>query len=376
MPDFIISRDDWSLHRKGEIDQQRHAEKVREAIKQNLHEIIAEESIILSDGRKVVRVPIRSLQEYRFRFDERKRQHVGQGAGKTRVGDVVGGAGGYGGKGRGAGTEPGTDYYETEVTIEELAELMLEEFGLPHLRQTPRTSTVSGGIRFNDIRKKGIMANLDRRRTIKEVIKKNALRGKPGFRNITPEDLRFKTWEVGKTPHASAVVLAMMDTSGSMGPFEKYIARTFFFWMTRFLRLRYQGVEIVFLAHHTEAKETTEEDFFARGESGGTRCSSVYRLALEIIRERYPVHLYNIYAFHFSDGDNLVSDNDLCVEYVQRLLQVTNLVGYGEIEGPYYYTSTLRSALKCIDHPRFVSVVIRDKSEVYQALKTFFTREG
>ncbi|MGQ9497698.1 MAG: DUF444 family protein [Desulfotomaculales bacterium] len=220
------------------------------------------------------------------------------------------------------------------------------------------------------------MANLDRRRTIKEVIRKNARRGKPGFGSITPEDLRFKTWEEGKTPHASAVVLAMMDTSGSMGPFEKYLARTCFFWMTRLLRLRYEGLEIVFLAHHTEARETTEEDFFARGESGGTRCSSVYRLALDIIAERYPARLYNVYAFHFSDGDNLVSDNDLCVKYVQRLLQVANLVGYGEIEGPYYYTSTLRSAFKGIDHPRFVSLVVRDKSDVYQALKTFFTREA
>lgn len=376
MPGFIINRDDWSLDRKGEIDRQRHGEKVREAIRKNLPDIISEESIILSDGRKVVRVPVRSLQEYRFRFDERKRQHVGQGTGRSRVGDLVGGAGAYGGRGRGAGNEPGTDYYETEVTVEELAEVMLEEFGLPHLRRTPKTSTVSGGVRFNDIRKKGIMANLDRRRTIKEVIKKNAVCGKPGFSNITPEDLRFKTWEESKMPHASAVVLAMMDTSGSMGPFEKYIARTFFFWMARLLRLRYEGVEMVFLAHHTEAKETTEEEFFTRGESGGTRCSSVYRLALDIIAERYPARLYNVYAFHFSDGDNLVSDNDLCVQYVQRLLQVANLVGYGEIEGPYYYTSTLRNALQRIDHPRFLSVVIRDKSDVYRALKTFFTREA
>lgn len=349
---------------------------MREAIKKNLPETISEESIVLSDGRKMVRVPIRTLQEYRFRFDERKRHYVGHGTGDAKVGNLVGGLRGYGGRGRGAGSEPGADCYETEVTIEELAELMLEEFGLPHLRQTPRTSAVSGGIRFNDIRKKGITANLDRRRTIKEVIKKNILRGKPGLYNISPDDLRLKTWEVTEKPQASAVVLAMEDTSGSMGPFEKYIARTFFFWMTRFLRLRYQGVEIVFLAHHTEARETTEEEFFARGESGGTRCSSVYRLALDIVRERYPCELYNIYAFHFSDGDNLLSDNELCVQYVQELLKVANLVGYGEIEGPYYYSSTLRAALKQIDHPRLVTVVIRDRADVYRALKTFFTREG
>ncbi|MGQ9497697.1 MAG: DUF444 family protein [Desulfotomaculales bacterium] len=143
MPGFIVNRDDWSLHRKGEIDRQRHGEKVREAIRKNLCDIISEESIVLSDGRKVVRVPVRSLQEYRFRFDEQKRRHVGQGTGESRVGDLVG-AGGYVGRGRGAGIDPGTDYYETEVTVEELAEVMLEEFGLPHLRRTPKTSTVAG----------------------------------------------------------------------------------------------------------------------------------------------------------------------------------------------------------------------------------------
>ncbi|MEW5762877.1 MAG: sporulation protein YhbH [Bacillota bacterium] len=375
MRDFIIGHEDWSLHRKGEIDQQRHCEKVREAIRRNLPEIISEESIILSNGREVVKVPIRSLEEYRFRFDERKRLHVGQGNGRTRVGDVVGGIKGCVGRGRGAGSEPGTDYYETEVTVDELAELVLEELGLPHLREKTRAGTATAGIAFRDVRKKGITANLDRRRTIMEAIKKNALRGRPGLYNIAPEDLRFKTWEVVEEPQAGAVVLAMMDTSGSMGPFEKYIARTFFFWMTRFLHARYRGVEIVFLAHHTEARETSEEEFFSRGESGGTRCSSVYRLALDIIRERYPGGLYNIYAFHFSDGDNLLSDNDLCVQYVRELLQMANLVGYGEIEGPYYYTSTLRTALQRIVHPRFVTVVLRDKGDVFHALKTFFGRE-
>jgi len=165
----------------------------------------------------------------------------------------------------------------------------------------------------------------------------------------------------------------MMDTSGSMGPFEKYIARSFFFWMVRFLRTRYQNVQIVFLAHHAEARETTEEEFFTKGASGGTRCSSVYKLALEIIEKRYSPLDYNIYAFHFSDGDNLSSDNDLCIKLVNELLNVCNLVGYGEIEGAYHYTSTLRSSYKKTDNPRFTVVTIKDKSGVYPALKKLFT---
>src|SRR5690625_6514680 len=83
----------------------------------------------------------------------------------------------------------------------------------------------------------------------------------------------------------------MMDTSASMGIFEKYVARSFFFWMTRFLRSKYESVEIEFIAHHTEAKVVPEEAFFSRGESGGTICSSAYNKALELIEDRKSTRL-------------------------------------------------------------------------------------
>src|SRR5690625_7136943 len=104
----------------------------------------------------------------------------------------------------------------------------------------------------------------------------------------------------------------MMYCNGSMAIFEKYIARSFFFWMTIFLRSSYESVEISFIAHHTKAKEVSEEEFFYKGESGGTICSSAYMKALELIEERYDPSRFNIYPFHFSDGDNLTSDNPNC----------------------------------------------------------------
>ena len=91
MATMSVSRADWTLHRKGHIDQQRHNEKIKEAIKQNLHEIVSREDIILSDGKTVVKVPIRSLEEYKFRFDPDKRDGVGQGQGGSKVGDTDGG---------------------------------------------------------------------------------------------------------------------------------------------------------------------------------------------------------------------------------------------------------------------------------------------
>ncbi|MCL4440897.1 MAG: DUF444 family protein, partial [Firmicutes bacterium] len=133
---YVVSREDWSLHRKGEIDRQRHREKVRDAIKKNLADVVSEESIIMNDGNKIVKVPIRSLEEYHFRFDQGKRQHAGQGDGKSKVGDVLGSDPQQGaGKGKGAGEEPGVDYYEADITIDELAELIFEDLGLPNLEQ-------------------------------------------------------------------------------------------------------------------------------------------------------------------------------------------------------------------------------------------------
>ena len=369
-----ISQHDWSLHRKGAIDQERHKAKIREAVKKNLKEIVSEESIILSDGKKIFKVPIRSLEEYRFRYDPGRQQHAGEGDGDSEVGDVIATdpRPGKGQRGE-AGEEPGVDYYEAEVTLDELAELIFEDLGLPFLEEKKQVEMETESVRFNDIRKVGPFANLDKKRTILENIKRNAAKGDPHFHGIRNEDLRFKTWEPTVRYQSNAVVLAMMDVSGSMGEFEKYIARSFYFWMVRFLRTKYNNVKIVFISHHTEAKEVTEEEFFTHGESGGTQVSSAYELALRIIEERYNPDDWNIYPFHFSDGDNLPWDNERCVNLVNQLMEMCNIFGYGEIrEGHYRSPSTLMSAYGKIDDRKFISVTIADKTEVYPALRKFF----
>jgi sporulation protein YhbH len=376
-PLFIVSREDWSLHRKGYQDQTRHQQKVREAIKQNLPDLVTEESIIMSDGKQIVKVPIRSLDEYRFRFNYNKSKHVGQGDGDSQVGDVLGvdpAAQAGSGNGEGAGDQPGEDYYEAEVSMEELQSLLFDELELPNLQNKDKKNLSTKDILFNDVRKKGIMSNIDKKRTLLESIRRNAREGEPYVRRITPEDLRFKTWDEVDKPHSNALIIAMMDTSGSMGSFEKYIARSFFFWMTRFLRTKYENVEIVFIAHHTEAKEVSEEEFFTKGESGGTICSSAYQAALEIIDIRYPPSQYNIYPFHFSDGDNLTSDNERCVKLIHELVERCNMFGYGEVN-QYNRSSTLMSAYRNIQNPKFLHCVIREKGEVYKALKTFFSKQ-
>ena len=393
-----ISESDWSLHRKGPKDQARHQQKVREAIKDHLGEVISNESIITSDGTKIIKVPVRSLEEYTFRFDPFKKSGVGQGQGDSKPGDVIGQVPRQQpGRGRTAGDQPGIDYYETEFTIDELAEMIFADLGLPNLKEKGQQEVLSDRFRFDDVRKVGILPNLDKKRSVLQAMKRQAM-GKPpqvdedneaparepadarlphGLR-ITKDDLRYRTWDVIQELQHNAVVIAMRDVSGSMGEFEKYITRAFYFWMVRFLRTKYSSVQIVFITHHSEAKEVDEQAFFSLGEGGGTRVSSAYKLCDEIIQQRYPADRWNIYPFHFSDGDNWSDeDNAVCVRLVKSLIERCNLFGYGEIKEQSYgrwSTSSLMTALSEIKAPEFVALTIKSKEDVYAALKKFFAK--
>ncbi|MGM8365955.1 sporulation protein YhbH [Virgibacillus sp. W0181] len=374
---FVVSKENWSLHRKGQQDQKRHMDKVKEAIRDNLSDLISEESIIASDGKEIIKIPIRSLDEYKIRYNYDKTKHVGQGDGDSKVGDIVardgqGKQGAGPGKGKKAGDQPGVDYYEAEVSLAEIEEVLFQDLELPNLEQKEKAELTTEKIEFNDVRKKGLMGNVDKKRTILTALKRNATKGSPSIAPIQQDDLRFKTWNDVTKPESEAVVLAMMDTSGSMGSFEKYMARSFFFWMTRFLRTKYDTVEIVFIAHHTEAKVVSEEAFFSKGESGGTICSSVYYKALELIGEKYSPNRYNIYPFHFSDGDNLTSDNPKCLKLVHDIMDVSNMFGYGEVNVFSRY-STLMNAYKRIDNPKFKNYILKNKNDVYHAMKEFFS---
>ncbi|MEK9195066.1 MAG: DUF444 family protein, partial [Patescibacteria group bacterium] len=208
--------------------------------------------------------------------------------------------------------------------------------------------------------------------------------------NIKEADLRFRTWEIHYEYHANAAVYLLMDRSGSMTTSKKYIAKSFFFWMVRFLRLKYEHVDTVFIAHDTEAQVVPEKDFFALSNSGGTQCSSAYKVALAHIHEHHPAESYNNYVFHFSDGDNLPYDNDVCKTLVSQLLPICSSVGYGEIrykDDASFYNwmgqtpfalSTLQTKLKEItteakvdNYKRLTIAIIAQKEELYKTLQAF-----
>ncbi|MGP4061847.1 sporulation protein YhbH [Halobacillus litoralis] len=374
---FVIAEDDWSLHRKGYDDQRRHQEKVKDAMSKQLPDLITEENIVMSNGKRVVKIPIRSLDEYKIRYNHEKNKHAGQGEGDSEIGDVVAQAPqskGKPGDGDGAGDQAGEDYYEAEISLAELEAALFKELTLPNLDEKEKDNIIHTDIEFSDIRKTGLTGNIDKKRTMLEAYKRNALGGEASFAPIFPEDIRYKTWNEKTKPESKAVVIAMMDTSGSMGQWEKYMARSFFFWMNRFLNKNYETVEIEFIAHHTQAKVVNEDDFFSKGESGGTICSSAYRKALELIETKYSPERYNIYPFHFSDGDNLTSDNKRCMGLIEQLIEVSQMFGYGEVN-QYNRSSSLMQAYKSIDHPKFRHYILRRKADVFHAMKQFFSEQ-
>ncbi len=378
MVNFRINRDDWSLYRKPFVDVERHRKKVFEALKRNLAELLCDESLILEKGKKLFKIPVQSMEEYCFRYNLQQIDYIGQGQGNTKEGKILSAiiekSDNYERGKLGGGTLPGVDYYEVDITVEDLEDILYKELKLPNLQEKDRNIIEEDTLKFKGTSRVGPFANLDKKKTILENIKRNPIGSIEIINSFIPEDLRFNTWEKTEEVSHGAVVFAMMDVSGSMGTQEKYSSRSFFFWMTRFLRTYYKKVEIIFLAHHTEAKQVEEHEFFTKGESGGTRCSSVYKLVLDLIDNKYTQSEYNIYAFHFSDGDNLPSDNAKCRALMETLIGKCNLVGYGEIANPYYKTGTLMDLYKPLcSNKKFVSVIIKDRTDVHLALKKFFS---
>lgn len=373
-------------------DRARHRNKVRESIRENIADIIAEESIIGQSRDRIIKVPIRGIREYRFVYGDNT-PGVGQGNGDSEQGQVVGENQQQGEGDDKAGDRPGADFYETDVTLEELIDIMFEDLELPDMER--KALRKIDALRFSKrkgFRAVGIRVRLDKRRTVRERAKRKfvadrrvALADHQTARS--PErvrrfpfhdtDLVYRHMVTDTRPESNAVVMCLMDTSGSMDTMKKYLARSFFFLLYQFICTRYQNVEIAFVAHHTEAREVSENEFFHKGESGGTFISSGYQKALDIIQERFHPSLWNIYAFHCSDGDNFDSDNPAALKAAKELCDVCNLFGYGEIKplGSRYYESSMLNIFRRLDSDNFQTVLIERKEDIWPSFKAFLGKD-
>lgn len=363
-------------------DRRRHRQLLEESIKKNLGSIIAEESIIGKNKDKTVKIPVRGIKEYQFIYGDNHEQ-VASGSGKEKRGDKIGtGKGDQSGpgSGEGAGNIEGEDYYETDVTLEELIQYLFEDLDLPFLERKKFSYILSDkSHKRHGIQRKGIPPRLAKKRSVVEKIKRKkstekTLQDLGQDREIErfpfrEEDLRYQRIKEELRPESNAVVICIMDNSGSMYLNKKYLARSFFFLLYQFVNYRYINVELAFINHTTTASEVNEDDFFHRGESGGTMISSGYEKALEIIEERYNPEIWNVYAFHCSDGDNWPEDIEKAVEKARELCEVCNLFGYGEIKSTWRADSTMAEEFEAIKAQNFITVTIDSKEDIWPAFK-------
>ena len=351
-------------------DEKRHRERIRRALAENLVDMVAHEFVLVSQGRQSIQASVEALREYRIRYD---RPAVGAGG----LNEAEGGTSpedparpSESGNQR-AGTQPGDDREDGVFTVEELSRAVFEGMVLPGLDPTRLAPGNASRWEIQDLARVG--GNWAKLPTLREHLLRRLRNGHGGYGRLEPEDLRFWQWCEIKATEGGAVVLALMDTSGSMGSFEKFMAKSFFFWTTEFLRQYYPRVDVVFIAHDVRAREVDEATFFHRGASGGTVSSSAYRLAQEILEERYPADQYNAYAFHFSDGGNLTSDNPLALEMGIALGHRVNLFGYGEIHDTERSPSQLFQQFAEAGQP---VVMLRSKADVLAALVRLFGNDG
>lgn len=376
-------------HDRSLEDRRRHRQLVEKSIKDNLADIISEESIIGQSKNRKIKIPIKGIKEYRFIYGENG-SGVGSGDGSQKKGDKIGKASGSakGKGGKGAGNGEGEDMYETEITIEELINYLLEDLELPLMDKKRFSEIMSkNSLKKRGYQKNGINPRLARKRTVVEKLKrKQSLKRDlaEADENDDVEDSRFpfrqddlRYFRVKKKPRRelNAAVICVMDTSGSMDSTKKFLARSFFFILYEFVRMKYNNVEVKFIAHSTTAKLVTEGEFFHKVESGGTYISSGLKKALEVIEENYSPSYWNLYTFCVSDGDNWSEDNDLALKYAENLSEICNLFSYAEII-PSPYSSNIKELFqRGINRSNFAVVTINKKQDLWESLKKILKKE-
>jgi sporulation protein YhbH len=355
-------------------DHARFRDIVRGRIKANLKKYVQQGELIGKKGKELVSIPVPTIEIPRFRFGEKQQGGVGQGEGQP--GDPLSPQEGEGGGQAGQGE--GQHVLEVDVPLDELAEILGEELALPRIEPRGAERIVSTRIKYTGIAPSGPESLRHFKRTYKQALRRQIASGvyDPRRPVIVPvrEDRRYRTWKEVPLPETNAVVIYMMDVSGSMGDEQKEIVRIESFWIDTWLRRHYKGLETRYVVHDAVAREVDRDTFFHTRESGGTMISSAYNLALQLIEAEYPAANWNVYPFHFSDGDNWSADDTrLCVDLLKtRLLPAVNLFCYGQVESPYGSGQFIKDLREGLGQREDVALSeIPDKDGIYPSIKTF-----
>jgi uncharacterized protein len=367
----------YDLFSRGSRDWLRHNEKVRAAVREQLPAIAAGGEITGGSGAKTVRVPVRMLEHAHFRL-RTPENPSGAGQGKAKPGDVLGQPqpGGSQGPGPG-GDESGGVQFVLEFKVEDVIDWMWEELELPRLRARVGRVEHSDWIR-EGWDKRGAQSRLDRRRSLKEAIKRRGVQ--PGGAAFANDDLRFRQLARREQPAIQAVVFFVMDVSASMSDEDRRLAKAFFFWVVQGLRRQYRHLETVFVAHTDDAWQFDEQQFFQASGSGGTVASTAFAKVHALTAEHYPPDRWNSYVFYASDGDNVTSDREAAQRLLSELAQSANYIGYTEIwrgasvrddsEMTRLFAALAAAGHACGSH------ALREPGDIWNAVRAFFTSDA
>ena len=356
-------------------DQQRFKQIVRGKVRQNLRKYITHGEMIGRQGREYVSIPIPNIEIPHFRHGEKGSGGVGQGEGD--VGTPIGrGQDDADGQGQ-AGDQPGGHVREVEVSLDELAEMLGQELELPRIEPKGKNTISAQKDKYSSIRRTGPESLRHMRRTYKRALRRLIASDDYDPENpvIVPtrDDRLYRSWKTTTQPETNAAIIYMMDVSGSMTDEQKEIVRIEAFWIDTWLQSQYDGVDVRYVIHDAVAKEVDEDTFYHTRESGGTRISSAYKVARDIILQNFPPSDWNIYCFQFSDGDNWGEDNKSCIELLaQDILPHSNLFCYGQVESPYGSGEYIRELRRIQDSWENLTLSeIDSKDAIYDSIKSF-----
>ena len=317
-------------------------------------------------------IPLPQLEIPRFRFGQNGKG-VGQGDGTP--GESVAIDPNVDGQGK-AGKDPGEHILEVEVSLEELVEMLSEELALPRIEPKGKKNITTEKEKYSGIAVKGPESLRHLKRTFKQALRRQLISGTydPADPRLWPfkEDKRYRSWKTTIERDSNAVLIYMMDVSGSMGDEQKEWVRLTSFWIDTWLAAHYKGVERRFVIHDAAAREVDRETFFHTRESGGTRISTAYEVCLKLIQESFPPREYNIYPFHFSDGENWHDDDTKALQLLDKIVEASNIFCYGQVEGMYSSGTFLERLLETRkEEKKLLTAEIKRKDDIYDALKTF-----
>jgi uncharacterized sporulation protein YeaH/YhbH (DUF444 family) len=407
---------------KSAVNRQRFLRRYKSQIKQSIAEAINKRSVTDVDSGESVSIPNADINEPMFhqgRGGLRHRVHPGNDhfVQNDRIERPQGGGGGGSGQGEASQDGEGEDEFSFQISKDEYLDLLFEDLALPNLRKnqhkqltefkTHRSGYTSNGVPANISVVRSLQNSLARRtamtagkkrelrelestltevehsepaqlleeeRLRKEIAELRAKIAKTPF--IDTFDLRYRNYERRPEPSSQAVMFCLMDVSGSMDQATKDMAKRFYILLYLFLSRTYKNVDVVYIRHHTQAKEVDEQEFFYSQETGGTIVSSALKLMDEVIQERYDPAQWNIYAAQASDGDNWADDSPLCHQLLaQKILPMVRYYSYIEITRRAHQTLWRDYEVLQERFDNFAMQHIREQEDIYPVFRELFHKQ-